>query len=144
MDFSNITKSLEFVNKLTPVTFVDNSRLKYIDSNGNFDDELYNRGCFKGHRRIAGFIAQDVYQTMKDIYDDDNYASIVDYSLYDNTNYSDMAIPDRYSIKYNAIIPFLTGAIQELSKKLDDANAKITELENTISEMKNNQQSLNS
>lgn len=73
-DFESITSSLEFVNELQPVTFVDNHRDKYIIE-GIFDEENYTAQTFKGHRRIAGFIAQEVYQSMKDIYNDDNYAS---------------------------------------------------------------------
>lgn len=125
-EFKEIEKSLSFINKLVPLTFVDNSRINYYDDNNNFDEVLYNTQCYKGHRRIAGFIAQDVYQTIKDVYDDDNYASIVDYSRYDDPDNE----VDRYYMRYTQLIPFLTGAIQELSEKLDEANKRITELEN--------------
>ena len=63
---------------------------------------------------------------MQDVYQDDNYASIVDYSKYDEDN-SDVL--DRYHMRYTQLIPFLTGAIQELSKKVEDLEAKIKELE---------------
>lgn len=128
-DFESITSSLEFVNELKPVTFVDNHRDKYIIE-GIFDEENYTAQTFKGHRRIAGFIAQEVYQSMKDIYNDDNYASIVDYSRYDE----DSEV-DRYYMRYTQLIPFLTGAIQELSSKLDTATNKISELESKIAEL---------
>lgn len=140
-DFRKIDDSLKFINSLKPVRFLNNSREKYI-FNGEFDEDMYKKALLKGNRRQVGFIAQEVYETMKDIYSDDNYANIVDYNNYHEEKEKHEL--DRYMMCYTAFIPFLTGAIQELSKKLDDANAKITELENTISEMKNNQQSLNS
>jgi hypothetical protein len=158
-DFKSISNSLKFINLLNPVTFVNNQREKYtsfkdtgvIDDNGKmitekiFNNIDYMNGTLKGDRRISGFIAQDVYKAMIDIYNDDNYACIVDYNMYDKDIEDNNDIePERYYMRYTQLIPFLTGAIQELSSKLDEATNKINELENTISEMKNNQQSLNS
>jgi hypothetical protein len=70
---------------------------------------------------------------MIETYKDDNYASVVDYSKYDEPTIEE----DRYYIRYTQLIPFLTGAIQELSNKLDTATSKIAELENTIESLKN-------
>lgn len=139
-DIKVIDKSLEFINRLSPCTFRMNLRDNYIDSDGNFNNEEYLAATKSSGRRIAGFIAQDVYKSMIDVYENSNYANIVDYSRYNYTQNE----KDIYTMRYDTIIPFLTGAIQELSAKLDSATNKITELENTISEMKNNQQSLNS
>ena len=128
-DFRKIDDSLKFINSLKPVRFLNNSREKYI-FNGEFDEDMYKKALLKGNRRQVGFIAQEVYETMKDIYSDDNYANIVDYNNYHEEKEKHEL--DRYMMCYTAFIPFLTGAIQELSKKLDDANAKITELENKL------------
>lgn len=129
-DFKTIDNSLNFINQLQPVTFVDNHREKYTsyddENNKYFNEELYNNQTLKGNRRIAGFIAQDVYKSLIDVYNDDNYASVVDYSKYDDP---DCDI-DRYYMRYTQIIPFLTGAIQELTKKIETLESRITELEN--------------
>ena len=124
-DFKTIEKSLEFINNLEPVTFVDNHRDNYKLDDGTFDEKAYSLQTLKKKRRISGFIAQDVYQSMKDIYGDDNYASIVDYNKYDHPDSNDV---DRYCMRYEALIPFLTGAIQELSKEVDSLKATIAEL----------------
>lgn len=131
-EFKKIEKSLNFINKLIPLTFVDNSRINYYDDNNNFDEALYNTQCYKGHRRIAGFIAQDVYQTIKDVYDDDNYASIVDYSKYDDPDNE----VDRYYMRYTQIIPFLTGAVQELSKEIDSLKEIVSSQQEIINSLK--------
>ena len=64
---------------------------------------------------------------MKKVYNNDNYADIVDYSNYQISEEKDMNF-DRYSMRYNSLIPFLTGAIQELSKEIDALKATIAEL----------------
>ena len=123
-DFKAIDNSLDFINRLEPTTYVMNYRDDYILDDGTFDNDAYIRQTKKKHRRISGFIAQDVYQSMKDVYGDDNYANIVDYSKYDDEN----CIEDRYHMRYTQLIPFLTGAIQELSKEVDSLKATIAEL----------------
>ncbi len=134
-DFKTIEKSLEFINNLEPVTFVDNYRDNYILDDGTFDSESYSLQTLKKKRRNSGFIAQDVYQSLINIYDDDNYASIVDYSKYDHPDITE----DRYCMRYEALIPFLTGAIQELSKKNDELVEEIKYLKEEINSLKNTQ-----
>lgn len=75
-----------------------------------------------------------MYQSMKDVYGDDNYASIVDYSKYDNPNNE----VDRYYMRYTQIIPFLTGAIQELSKEIDSLKETISSQQEVIESLKEN------
>lgn len=127
IDFQNIDNALLFVNNLKPVRYMNNEREKYMDTNGNIDNDLYNRAIYRGKRRQVGFIAQEVYETMKKVYNNDNYADIVDYSNYQISEEKDMNF-DRYSMRYNSLIPFLTGAIQELSKEIDALKATIAEL----------------
>lgn len=124
-DFKPISNSLKFINKLDPITYRSNRREEYIDVNGNFDSEGYEKLTSAHDRRISGFIAQDVYQSMKDVYNgDDNYANLVDYTRYNDSS----VIEDRYYMNYTSLIPFLTGAIQELSKEVDSLKATIAEL----------------
>ena len=86
--------------------------------NLNNEDEYqdYLAGTKSGKRRIPGFKAQDVYQTLIDIYKDDNYAKVVSQSLYD---YPDAEI-DQFTMSYDAIIPFLVGALKEQTEKLSN------------------------
>lgn len=125
-DIENIQSSLKFINKLQPVTYVENLRENYINDDGTFNEESYEQEVFKKHRRRAGFIAQDVYQVLKEEYQTDNYASVVDYNKYKD---GEDGFFDRYSFNGNQLIPFLVKAIQEQQEIIESQNARITELE---------------
>ena len=125
-DIENIQSSLKFINKLQPVTYVENLRENYINDDGTFNEESYEQEIFKKHRRRAGFIAQDVYQVLKEEYQTDNYASVVDYNKYKN---EEDGFFDRYSFNGSQLIPFLVKAIQEQQEIIESQNARITELE---------------
>ena len=70
--------------------------IEITKQNGNiaFNEEAHKVGLFKKHRRRAGFLAQDVYELLKNEYGTDNYASVVDYNKYNN---KDEGTFDRYS-----------------------------------------------
>ena len=133
-DFKDITNPLEFINELKPVRYLNNSREKYVDDNGVFDEEAHQNAILCGNRRQVGFIAQDVYDSMKKVYRDDNYANIVDYNGYGTTENKNTF--DRYSMCYDSLIPFLTGAIQELSKKNDTLVEEIQHLKEELTSLK--------
>ena len=95
----------------------------YIDENGNMDNESYKNGELSGNRRHAGFKAQEVYETLKEVYGDDNYAKIVDYSKYDHPD----ALVDRYYINMSSMIPFLVKAIQEQQDEINELKKLINE-----------------
>lgn len=122
-DFLNIEsdKALNFINSLQGKTYVYNHRHDYKDENGNFDEVSYLAGTKKHNRRQAGFIAQDTYQSMINIFQDDNYADIVDYSKYD---YPDIE-EDQYYMAKEALIPFLVEAIKEQQKQIEELKAEI-------------------
>ena len=128
-DIENIQSSLGFINKLQPVTYVENLRENYINDDGTFNEESYEQEVFKKHRRRAGFIAQDVYQVLKEEYQNDNYAAVVDYNKYKN---EEDGFFDRYSFNGNQLIPFLVKAIQEQQEIIESQNIRITELEKVI------------
>lgn len=130
-DFKNISKGLEFITKLVPVTYLDNGRENYILEDGTFDEESYNKGLLKGDRRIAGFKAQDVYNALKETYNDDNYAKVVDYNKYNKDTASDDEL-DKYFLTYDALIPFLVDAIKEQQKEIAILKEKISNLENKL------------
>lgn len=114
-------KALEFVNKLNPKTYVMNYRASYINDGDikTFDVKEYKKGSKKHTRRMSGFIAQEVYQTLKDTYNTDNYAAIVDYNNYEGQLNPDEQF-DQYVIRTDCIIPFLVAAIQEQDKKIKE------------------------
>ena len=149
-DIADIDKALEFIDKLTPVTYVSNRRVDYIheenkhseyDENGNeipnaefekykqygmadYDVEAYKRGDKKGTRRRSGLIAQDVLQAIKEVYGSDNYANIVDDNFYDLENKPN-DVENKLTLAYSNLIPFLIGAIKELKLKVEELEKKI-------------------
>lgn len=129
-DIQKIEYSTEFLKKLTPITYVDNNRYEYcINGDINtFDEELYKTEKLKGERRHAGLIAQDVYKTLCETYDSNNYADIVDYNRFDEDDIDDSQF-DKYFMRYEALIPFLIKGFQE-------QQARIEELENEIKKLK--------
>lgn len=135
-DIENIQSSLKFINKLQPVTYVENLRENYINDDGTFNEESYEQEIFKKHRRRAGFIAQDVYQVLKEEYQTDNYASVVDYNKYKN---EEDGFFDRYSFNGSQLIPFLVKAIQEQQEIIESQNARITELEKIMNKKEEGQ-----
>lgn len=123
-DFQDITNGLEFIKSLNPITYVMNDRYFYNNEDGTFDEEGYLQGTKKKHRRHAGFKAQDVYDSLLNIYKNDNYAAIVDYTKYDNKNNSF----DKYYMRYEYLIPFLVDAIKTQNKMIEDLQEEIENL----------------
>lgn len=132
-DINNITEALRFIDKLNPITFVNNDRENYISDadrkSENFrkygmceyDRIAHATGTKKGERRRCGLLAQEVIAAMQEVYGTDNYANIV------NDNFHDLKekpsdVENKYTLAYANLVPFLIGAIKEL-------NAKIKELE---------------
>lgn len=130
-DIQPIEKGLQFINQLEPVTFVDNHRSKYIDENNQYWKNSHECGVYKGDRRRAGLIAQDVYQVLKATYNTDNYASIVDYNKYDPAKINEEEM-DRYSMTYTQLIPFLIKAIQEQQELIEQQQQQINRLQNIV------------
>lgn len=125
-DFKEITNALEFINKVKVYTYVSNNRTDYsTDGNITYDIEAHERGDKKGTRRRAGVKAQEVYALLKEIYNTDNYADIVDNSNYDNPDDEHF---DRYFVRYETFIPFLIASIQEQDKKIKNLELIIDEL----------------
>lgn len=125
-DIETIQTALGFVKQLTPITYVDNMREYYFNDDGTFNAESHAKGIFKKHRRRAGFLAQDVYETMINEYGTDNYASVVDYNKYKPDNEETI---DRYSFNGVQLIPFLVKAVQEQQEIIDKLQARIEILE---------------
>lgn len=136
-DIEGITDALAFVEKLNPVTFVSNDREEYIsdeDKNGEtfrkygmceYDRVSHAAGTKKGERRRCGLLAQEVVEAMQSVYGTDNYANVV------NDNFHDLAqkpsdVENKYTLAYANLVPFLIGAVKELSAKIKALESKLT------------------
>ena len=133
----NIDKALEFITKIKPVTYNYNYREEYLTDPDKkntleYDEVEHQKGTKKNNRRSSGVIAQDVYSLEKEVFNDDNFAAIVDYNKY----YSKDDAPDeldRYYVRYEQFIPFLIASIKKL-------NIEIESLKNEIEKIKNNRE----
>lgn len=127
-DFIDIRNASLFLNKLHPVTYVSNDRYEYCTENDitTFDKISHEKGEKKGTRRIPGLIAQEVYETLKSVYNDDNYAAIVDFNNYDNDLSENQF--EKYFMRYDAIIPFLIKGFQEQQEYIKHLESRIDEL----------------
>lgn len=144
IDFKSLPYALSFLNELTPVTFLRNPRHSYISEDDlrseiyrkygmcKYDKNAHARGEKKGDRRIIGLKAQEVLEKVRKYYpdDNDNYMNLVYDEMYGKNIPDD--VENRYSLNYQGFIPVLIKAVQELSTKLDEANNKISELENKL------------
>ena len=131
-----IQSALDFILKLKPVTYNMNPRESYrsIDEQTGdtiFDQEGYNSGTKKAHRRFAGLLAQDAYDAMIETYNDDNYADLIDWSGYDHPEEIEKN-EDQYSIQYERYIPFLIKAIQEQNDIIKNQSEQIEFLKKEI------------
>ena len=90
-----------------------------IFQNGQLNEEQHKTKIFKGHRRIAGFKAQEVLQAIEETYGSSDYASIVDHITVGGF--------DRYTMDYNQLIPFMVSAIQDLSARIKVVKQKIAD-----------------
>ena len=127
-DVNNLNLGLEFVNKLTPVTFRWDKRIKYANKSTDFtkaDDIDLNKitpdGTHKENKLDVGFLAQDVIEI------EESY----NYKMSEETNLVSKLSGDgkQYSLQYERFVPMLVKALQELSDKNDALEARIKTLE---------------
>lgn len=140
-DIASITDSLEFINKLNPVTYVDNGRIKYISDEDKkdkdfrtygmckYDREAHARGTKKGSRRRCGLIAQEVLGAIQEVYNSDNYANIVNDNFYDLVEKPEN-VENQYTLAYSNLIPFLIGAIKEQQVQIEELKKEVVSLKN--------------
>lgn len=126
-DIQSLTGGLEFISKITPITYVDNARTKYSeDGDITYNEDEHQKGTKKGTRRIAGVSAQETYSAQQEIYGTDNYGAVVDWSRHDHPDELEF---DRYWVQYERFIPYLIDAVKTL-------NQKVCDLENEIKNLK--------
>ena len=119
-DIQDAVLGLEFVNGLRPVTF------KWKETADENTHEV--RAGLRDH---YGFIAQEVEELLGPSASTtglwiDGYSPLME-----ATNEDDSDIPESYNpgLRYDEFIPILTKALQEISNKLDAAEARIAVLE---------------
>lgn len=132
-DISVINKSLSFVNQLTPIQYVRNPRKRYIDYNNlsnkekedinkyglcRYDKKSHSKGTKKGDRLRVGLSAQEIQAALEKVYGTADYANIVNDNLHDTTKQIPSDIENSLTVAYGNLIPFLIGAVNELSERL--------------------------
>lgn len=135
-DIEEVYSALDFVKRLRPVTFVRNSREKYISEENkesdkylkygmcDYDKEAHASGTLKGSRRRIGLLAQETQQAMVDIYGTDNYANII------NDNFHDLEekpedVENKLTLAYANLVPFLISAIKEQQAQIEELKNKL-------------------
>lgn len=108
---------------------VVNNRKKYGLS--DYDTEAHEKGLKKGNRKRVGISAQQVEEVLKKLYDTDNYANIVNDNFHDLNDIPE-GVESVKSANYEGFIPFLIGAVQELSQKVNDLEIEINEIKDNL------------
>jgi hypothetical protein len=91
-------------------------KLREMYAIAEYNKTAHEQGLKKHSRRRTGFSAQQVLDTLRDMYGN-NYADIVHDPLVDNPD-----TPEEYTqltLSHTSIIPFLVGAVQELTQRIE-------------------------
>lgn len=128
-----IPNTLDFITKLEPKQYVANPRDRYRKDNFNesdlfdkygyidYDKEEHGKGTKAGERKRLGFIAQEVQETLKDVYGEEgeNFACLINDDYY---GYEDLPeeVENHLTMDYVSLVPFLVGAIKELKTEVDE------------------------
>lgn len=113
-DVVPIAHGLDLIDRLNPVTFKWDKRSKYWvkDEDGNILDRPEPDGTHKEAQPFAGFLAQEVQQAIQEVGFTDQI--IVDTEELDN-----------WKLKETALIPVLVKAVQELSARVKELEARV-------------------
>ena len=118
-DFTALDIGLDFVKELSPVTYKWDKRSKYGDKTAD-DYDLADQtpdGTHKEDWLDIGFKAQEVEALEK----------AAGYKIADKTNLTTSITGDgkQYGIQYSKFVPILVKAVQELSAKVEELEAKL-------------------
>ena len=111
-DVEDLDVGLDFVNKLTPVTYRWDQRSSYLTSDQNDLNDIVPDGTYKKDQLNLGFLAQDVEKIEEEL----------GYKVSDKTNLTTSLTNDgkQYGLKYERFVPILVKAVQELSDQVTD------------------------
>lgn len=121
--------ALEYINSIECKKYHMNDRNKYIecvyDEDGKLQDTIQhpNDGSKKDADYSIGFISQDV--------------DVVEQELLGENILVNKSVPDKLGIRYEAGIPILFQAVQDLHKMLLDLKTENQELRNRIQVLEN-------
>ena len=111
-DVTPLDMGLGFINKLEPVTYKWDKRVKYEE--GNTPD-----GTHKEDWTDVGFLAQDVEKIEAEFgHNIDNKTNLTTYMSEDK---------DAYGLTYAKFIPMLVKSVQELSAEVQELKIKLGE-----------------
>ena len=123
-DFNNLNLGLDFVNKLNPVTYKWDKRIKYVSNEDRETtdlDTVTNDGTHKEDWLDIGFKAQEVEALEIEAgYNKDNKTNLT-------VNISEDG--KQYGIQYAKFVPILVNAIKELKAQNEDLKSRIETLE---------------
>lgn len=126
--------AVEFLNKIRTIRYVLNHRESYIDKDSlseedkenrlkyglcRYNKEEHTKGTKKGKRIRVGISAQNTIKALQDVYGNSGYANIIDDNFFDlDPNEIPENVENQLSANYEAFIPFLIKAIQEIDTRL--------------------------
>jgi hypothetical protein len=113
-DVVPISHGLDLIDRLNPVTFKWDKRSKYwvMDEDGNVVDKPTPDGTHKEDQPFAGFLAQEVQQAIQEV-------GFADQIIIDTEQ------NDNWKLKETALIPVLVKAVQELSARVKELEARV-------------------
>jgi hypothetical protein len=113
-DVEPISHGLDLIDRLNPVTFKWDKRSKYwvMDEDGNVIDKPAPDGTHKEDQPFAGFLAQEVQQAIQEV-------GFTDQIIVDTEQ------DENWKLKETALIPVLVKAIQELSARVKELEARV-------------------
>jgi hypothetical protein len=134
-DIEAIPNAIGFISALTPITYADNQREKYIapaselpdadkellDQYGmcEYDRAAHATGAKKGTRRRVGLSAQQIVSAMEAAYGSADYGNVVNDNLHDVGGEAEAGVESKLTVAYTNLVPFLIKAVQELSEKIN-------------------------
>jgi hypothetical protein len=112
-DVTPLDMGLSFINKLEPVTYKWDKRLKYEE--GETPD-----GTYKESWTDVGFLAQDVEKIEAEF----------GHKIEDKTNLTTYISEDKndYGLTYAKFVPMLVKAVQEMSTQVDELKSELLAL----------------
>lgn len=150
-DIEKIYSGLDFINEISAVRYKRNDRTRYMEDTDDeeinkqrglwgiyaYDKEAHAAGKLKGDRYRSGVLAQELKEAFKKVYDDDDYAALVNENFHgvDLTNLPDGA-ESQMTVEYTGLIPFLISAVQELSAESKKQADQIKNLSDEVEALK--------
>jgi len=133
IDIEDLTIGLDFVNEVTPKSFYKNNRGQYFDpTSREFDKAAYEAGEKKNERLEFGWVAQHVEAALSETSGYENarltFNEIEKWKKEEGEEESAVKM-DVQRFTPGDMVPILWKAVQELSAKNDELEARIAALE---------------